>query len=304
MKKPDFFIVGAPKCGTTAMNDYLKQHPDIYIPGKKELHFFGSDLKFNRPRPTEEEYLSYFSGATCEKRVGEASVWYFYSKLSAAEIKRFCPSASILIMLRNPVDMIYSLHSQFLYTGHEDIFDFQVAIDAEQDRKRGLRVPDSPLLRERLFCKEILFYAEVVKYAHQVQRYLDIFGRENVLIILFDDFKSDTAGVYRETLRFLGVNEDFQAVLRIANPNRNYRSIVLQRLLSTHSTKIVRCIGKLMPHRQRLAVRQNLRKFNTRYGPRPPMDPKLKRRLQAEFVSEVERLSEVLGRDLTCWSKD
>src|SRR6266545_5937438 len=146
MRRPDFFIVGAPKCGTTALNDYLKDHPEIFISARKELHFFGSDLVFRGPRRiTEQEYLSFFAPARHEKRLGEASVWYLYSQQAAAEIKAFSPAARIIIMLRNPVDMMYSLHSQRLYNGRETISDFAKALATEEmhgrkewDRKGAL----------------------------------------------------------------------------------------------------------------------------------------------------------------------
>src|SRR3989339_415720 len=137
MRKPDFFIVGAPKSGTTAMCTYLKQHPEIFMPEKKESHFFGTDLNSPRFIRDKKIYLSLFSKAKDERRVGESSVWYLYSKKAASEIKEFSPSASIIIMLRNPVDMLYSQHSQFLYNGNEDIACFEEALNAEQDRRRG-----------------------------------------------------------------------------------------------------------------------------------------------------------------------
>ena len=140
MRRPDFFIVGAPKCGTTAMNDYLKDHPELFIPARKKLHFFGSDLELRRSRRiTTQEYLSYFALARAEKRLGEASVWYLYSQRAAAEIKAFSPAARIIIMLRNPVDMMYSMHSQRLYSGKQDIRDFAEALEVEEERRQGLR---------------------------------------------------------------------------------------------------------------------------------------------------------------------
>ncbi|NLF38083.1 sulfotransferase, partial [bacterium] len=105
MRLPDFFIVGAPKSGTTALHAYLGRHPSIFVPARKEPHFFGSDIvspAFVRDR---DAYLSLFAGATTEARVGEASIWYLYSKRAAREIKEFNPDARIIIMLRNPVDM-------------------------------------------------------------------------------------------------------------------------------------------------------------------------------------------------------
>jgi hypothetical protein len=300
MRKPDFFIVGAPKCGTTAMNDYLKQHPEIFIPEAKELHFFGTDLEFNRPRRTQEEYLSYFAGVKSEKRVGEASVWYLYSRNAANEMKRFSPSADIIIMLRNPVDVLYSQHSQFLYNGNEDIIDFESALNAGDDRKKGLRIPHTASFVEGLF------YRETAKYTPQIQRYLDVFDWENVHIIIFDDFKSDTAKTYRETLRFLEVSLDFQPDFEVVNPNKRVRSIVLRYFYQPPAqTKRWLWLVKafLMPRSVRRALRQGLKQYNTIYVPRPPLDPELRKRLQTEFAPEVERLSQLLGRDLTHWSK-
>src|SRR4051812_43170535 len=108
------------------MNAYLDQHPDIFM-GEKELHFFGNDLKI-KSRITEEEYLSKFINAGNAKIIGEASVWYLYSASAAAEIKAYSPDAKIIIMLREPVELMYSMHSQHLYDGNEDVADFSGAI--------------------------------------------------------------------------------------------------------------------------------------------------------------------------------
>src|SRR5665647_751711 len=113
LKRPDFFIVGAPKCGTTAMNNYLAQHPDVFM-AQKEIHYFGSDLKM-RVKVSESEYLNYFQNAEEKKLIGEASVWYLFSEKAAAEIKAFSPQAKIIIMLRDPIDVLHSLHSQHLF---------------------------------------------------------------------------------------------------------------------------------------------------------------------------------------------
>jgi len=296
MRQPDFFIVGAPKCGTTAMDEYLKQHPEIFMSETKELHFFGKDLKFNCPRITREQYLSHFSKAKMEKRIGEASVWYLHSKTAAREIREFCPSASIIIMLRNPVDMLYSLHSQLLYTGDEDIADFEAALNAESDRKRGLRIPQC------MTPVSALFYRDVVKYTEQVQRYLDVFGQDNVHIIVFDEFKKNTPEIYRKTLRFLGVNPDFQPDFQVVNPNKIVRSKTLRSLL-LHRPKIVKWLGNtFMSCSLRDGLLCLLFRFNARYMPRPSMDSALKQQLVKDFVPEVEKLSHLLNRDLTYWN--
>jgi hypothetical protein len=302
MKGPDFFIVGAPKCGTTAMNDYLKQHPEIYVPDLKDIYFFGSDINSTSRTNTKEKYLSCFSRVNGEKRVGESSVWYLYSKLAATEIQTFCPTAKILIMLRNPIDMIYSLHNQFLYELLEDIIDFQGALDAEEDRKRGLRLPDDKYIRGRHFTKELLFYREVAKYSQQIARYLDIFGRENVHVIIFDDFKRDAAKSYKEVLQFLEVNDSFQPEFHTINANKRLRSIALRKFL-LRRPRVAQWAVKLIPHRLRHDLYHKLQTFNTVKESRPPIDPELRSLLQAEFAPEVEQLSRLLDRDLTYWSR-
>ncbi len=198
MRKPDFFIVGAPKCGTTAISDYLAQHPDVFL-APKELHFFGSDL--NPVRLNEVEYLRLFESASRESRLGEASVWYFYSESVPAEIKNFSPDARIIMSLRNPVDMIYSLHSQLVYSMAEEIEDFERALHAEQQDGRTLRLPVG---------LESFTYAAAGKYCEHVKRYLDTFGPEKVCIVIFDDLKENTPRVYGAVCEFLAVRSAFQ----------------------------------------------------------------------------------------------
>ena len=295
MRRPDFFIVGAPKCGTTALYDYLSQHPEVFVPEKKEIHFFGRDLYAPTYLRDERKYLSLFAGARDEKRVGEASVWYLYSRQSAAEIREFSPGARIIIMLRNPVEMIYSLHSQRLYIGSEDIEDFAEALAAEEERKRGLRLPKNPHLVEGLF------YREVGKYSAQVRRYFEAFGREQVRVIIYDDFKSDAARAYRETCIFLGVDARFEPEIRVLNPNKKVHSKLVRAVLND-PPRIVRSLGKpLTTRRFRQRLLKGLRRLNTNFTPRPPMPEELRRRLQREFAPDVGRLSELLGRDLTHW---
>ena len=305
-KRPDFFIVGAPKCGTTAMAEYLGQHPEIFMPEAKDSHFFGSDIKLinkiNQPpdlfRVNQNTYLSWFSSDMGAKRSGEASVMYLYSRQAAREIKEFNPHADIIIMLRNPVDMIRSLHNHCVFTLNEDLEDLKEALDAEEDRKKGSRIP------ETAYLIDALFYCDVARYYEQVLRYFDVFGREKVHIIIFNDLKKDAVAVYRETLCFLGVSSEFRADLKVINPAKKRRSKKIQRF-------IVNPPGILLPVGEALSrviwVRKTVKKIldnlNSKYENSPSMDLELKKQLQAEFYPDIERLSELIGRDLTHWSK-
>ena len=295
-RQPDFFVVGAPKCGTTAMNGYLRQHHQIFMPERKDISYFGTDLKFERPRISRDEYLSLFREANGALRVGESSVWYLYSRTAAAEIKSFSYAASIIVMLRNPVDMLYAQHSQFLYNCNEDISDFATALEAEPDRKQGKRIP-----RQAHFV-EGLFYRETAQYAEQLQRYFNTFGRKNVHVIIYDDFKQDTAKAYADTLIFLGVDPSFHPTFQIINPNKTLRSRRLQELLVAPPPMLTRIYKQIAPSSLQGQLMKRLKRMNTQHTQRPALDPGLRQRLQVEFQPEIKRLADLLGRDLSSWS--
>jgi len=193
--------------------------------------------------------------------------------------------------------MMYSLHSQRLYNDNENIVDFAEALAAEEDRKRGVR------LYKNAFNTMGFFYRDAARYTPQVQRYLEVFGREQVHIIIFNDFTKNIAQVYSDTCEFLEVDPHFQPKFDIINANKRVRSKVLRSLLR-HPPPAARWFLRLLgPQPVRSGFKGWLRRLNTKYEARPPLDPVLKRRLQEEFLPEVEQLSALLGRDLTHWCR-
>lgn len=297
MYRPNFFIVGAPKSGTTALYHHLRAHPEIFMPRQKELHFFAKDLTSPQYRMDERTYLSHFDQANGAKRIGEAGVWYLYSRCASEEIRQFDPSAKIIAMLRNPVEMVYSYHTQRLFNGTEDIVDFEQALAAEEDRKRGLRLPENP------YPIEALYYHEIALYYEQVLRYLRAFGRENVHIIVFDEFKSDVHSAYRETLDFLGVNSRFEPHLEdsdlMKNASRQVRSRMLRKFLENPPGFVTAPVKLLFPQTLRRQLWMKLRYLNTKWAARSQIDEELKSRLMEYYTPDVEMLSQLLGRDLT-----
>lgn len=293
--RPDFFIVGAPKCGTTMLNDALAGHPEVFVPEAKEIHYFGSDLEWTVPRDDEATYLARFRGAQRYKRAGEASVWYLVSRLAAREIHAFEPAARVIIMLRDPVDVMHAQHSQALWNarGDEDIEDFAEALAAEDDRRSGRRIPPHNTLRQ---C---LYYREIVRFTPQVKRYLDTFGRERVHVVVHEDLVADLAGEQRKVLEFLDVDARVGLGQRVVNPNKVVRSPGLRRALSA----VPEPLKGLVPGSIREELSQRLKRWNTRYERRAPLDPALRAQLDEELADDVERLSELLGRDLTHWTR-
>lgn len=301
MLGPSFFLVGAPKCGTTALCKYLNRHPEVFIPQLKELHYFDTDLKTKNKATSLSDYLDLFAegqGKIC----GEGSPTYLYSKTAAQEIYTFNPDAKIVIMLRNPVDMMYSFHSQHLFNGSsETVPDFETAINLEAERKQGSNIP------ERCVEPQILFYRDFARYANQVERYFQTFGSENVKIILFRDFKQTTADIFRETLEFIGADATFTTDFAAKNSNKKVRNTFLQRLVKYPPSNLLAAGKYLLPIPQsaRRALLEGfklkMKRLNTQKAPRPPLKPELRDRLLQELKPDIQRLAALLDQDLSHW---
>ncbi len=295
IKKPDFFIVGAPRCGTTAMINYLGQHPEIYTPKEKESHHFATDLiPFDDHFRSRENYLKLFNDKKDEKLIGEASVFYLYSKEAAQNLYEFNKNAKIIIMIRNPVDMIYSYYSKLVSNGDENILDFKSALEAEEKRKRGIFIPKNIRFKERLY------YSEVVRFSEQIERYFNIFDKDSVHYVIYDNFKYDTKNEYKKTLEFLNVNPHFQPEFKIFNQNMRIRSNALRDFFK-NPPPWAYLFGKLVPPYMLKFIHNKLDRINIKYVKRKPMDPELRKTLRKQFLPEVQRVSILLGRDLSCW---
>ena len=292
MKKPNFFIVGAKKSGTTAMFEYLKQHPDVYMSDPKEPAYFGKDLNIPDVVMSEAEYMKLFAGARNEKIIGEGSTWYLCSQKAAHDIHDFNPASKILIMLRNPVDMIHSLHSYLIWLGWESIEDFEEALEAEGERRQGRRIPYP------MYPVKPLLYREMVNYSEQVQNYLDVFGREPIKFIIFDDFKKDALGAFRQTCEFLGIDASFEPHIEKINENRSVRNPQLHGILTRPNPKIKHMVRGLMPQKLRASLGEKLISMNSQTSSRAIMPPELRDQLTKEFTPDVERLSQLVERDL------
>jgi hypothetical protein len=295
MPIPDFYIVGAFKCGTTALYDYLRPHPQIFMPFHKEPLFFGDDLTRRYGRMTRAQYEALFADAKPGQRIGEASAWYLYSRSAATEIHAAAPGGKIIVMLRNPVDVMYAQHSQLLFNVEEDIADFGEALDAEPERRAGRRLPPGPLRIENLY------YRESVRFADQLRRYLHAFGRERVHVIVFDDFVADTPGTYRRVLEFLGVDPTFAPDFAVSNPNKRVRFRALQRLVYQPPGPLLRLVPIIRRFPLAHAVRERVLRLNSSAASRPPMDATLRSRLLEEFAPQIRELGELVGRDLSAW---
>ena len=236
-KVPNLFIVGAPKCGTTFLYTYLKKHPDIYFPNFKEPHFFGSDLirKNGAYDLCQKDYNDLFS--TNKKIIGEASTFYIFSKKSAQEIYNHNPKAKIIIMIRNLVDLVHSLHAQFIFSGDEIVEDFSKALDLEKSRLNGKNIPKQTTIVNKLY-----YTTNILSIPNNIKSYIDLFGIENIRFIHLDEIKTNPRKVYKDTLDFLNVDSGFEIdTFKVVNKNKVYKYRIIRDFLKKYSI----LLGKL-----------------------------------------------------------
>jgi Sulfotransferase domain len=294
---PDFVIPGAPRTGTTFMYDYLAQHPQIYMSPIKEPNHFATDLDSGSYLDSltflrdKTRYDDMYDAARPDQLTGEASTWYLYSRQAAANLKANNPATRAVIMLREPVSMLHSLHLRRVYGGSEDLKSFEDALAAEPDRRAGKRIP--PKARN----VKALFYRDVGSYAAQVRRYYDELGRDQVLVLIFEEFRKDPAAAYRSVLEFLGVDADFKPDFDVVNAGLARRSWRLQQMML--SPVVIKTARVVVPMRLRPAVGRTWDRVNSRGEKPAPLDPAVARALREELQPDVDQLEQLIGRDLS-----
>ncbi len=297
-KAPNLFIIGAPKCGTTSMHQYLKQHPQIFMSRIKEPHYFCDDLPGLRRFPGIDNYLNLFDDAKPNQVYrGESTSRYLYSDSAVANIRHFCPDARIIAMLRNPVDLVHSLHAQLLYQFFEDEQDFETAWRLQDDRKEGRRIPK--------YCPEPveLQYGRIAKTGQQIRRLFQTVSRDQVHLVFFDDFQADPKSVYQGVLDFLGLPDDQRTTFERANPHKNYRSDVLAKLLFDPPfplRQIKHGLKKTFGWQETRLV-QWASAILTVPTRRQELCETFRQELTEYFAADVELLESVSGRDLSHW---
>lgn len=304
MKRPNFYVIGAPRCGTTALYTYLRSHPNIFLPEIKELHYFASDFPNIQKVlfKSDDEYLKMFAQANENHvAVGEISPLYMYSKVALRNIKKFNPAVKLIVMVRNPLEFVQSVHQLNLGLLREDEPDLAKAWDLQEIRRQGKRIPAG--------CREpeLIMYGELGSFGKYVEKVFEIFPKEQVLIVLFHEFVKDPKQGYENILSFLGVPSDHRQGFPPVNSNYEHRSKLLGKFL--HPPQIVyRLYMKLLSlsgirfMRFVSQVYGKVEAFNARRVSRASIDLDLYARMQTYFRDDVRKLSELMNRDLSAWT--
>ena len=291
MKKPDFFILGAPKCGTTSMDEWLRSHSRIYM-AEKECHYFDTTHK-NRKATDLDGYHRLFAEATdAQVSVGETSVHYLRSADAVANILNYNSAAQFIVLLRNPMDMVCSWHNHIYMNGLERVRDFETAWHLQEKRAAGECIPKG--------CREVemLYYGKVCSLGEQLQRLYAQVSPDRVHLVFFDDLKENPGRVYRSVLGFLGVSDDDRQKFNPHNPAQTYRLHFIKGLPSE--------LGKLktkMGMRKGFGVLNYLAAKNIMVKQCMPLSSQMRQTLAQYFKDDIDLLSRLSGRSLNHWTE-
>jgi len=308
---PEFFIVGHPKCGTTALYEMLMAHPQIYMPKSKEPWFFATELLTRTPpRPTGtpqnlDEYRDWFDGARPEQIVGEASAMYLWSQVAAQNIAAARPDAKIIAFFREPAAFLRSLHMEWVQIYVETETDFRTALALEPERREGRAVG------RHTYWPQAVLYSDYVRYVEQLDRYRAVFAPEQILTLIYDDFRADNEGTLKRVLEFLGVDDAVALPRREANPTVKVRSRALHELIHAVSVghgptsqAVKSAVKSVTSHRMRRRALYLTQKRLVFTRPEEP-EHELMTELRRRYRDEVLALGEYLERDLvSLWGYD
>jgi hypothetical protein len=270
---PNFLIIGAMRSGTTSLTRYLRSNPQVFMAQPKELHFF--DFEYDQG---EDWYRRHFEDAGDVHAVGEATPNYLYLEEAMPRLAALVPDARLVAILRNPVDRAYSHYWHNRSVGREEL-SFEEALTSEPERIRS----DDP--HPRAYWS----YVDRGRYVHQLRRVRDLYPRDSLRVLLFDDLLSEPEETYRSTCRFIGADPDHRPP-ELGEPVNGF---------VTFRSRTLRSITQRMPRSARRAVGR----LNARSESYPPMSAATREGLVDGFRADNAALARWLGRDLSEWDR-
>lgn len=303
MKQPNFLIIGAGKSGTTALYSYLSQHPEIFMSPVKETNFFaleGEDVSHDPDDHLQmkhypwsvtnwNQYLDLFVQAGNAKAIGEASPMYLYSKKAADAIKNRLPDVKLIVILRQPVDRLYSRYLHLARENRLPSSEFSDALD-----QSTIWWQRNDLVNEG-------------RYASNLKYYLEVFGKDQIKVIFYEDFKKYTGEVLKDLFLYLNVNPDVKIDLDFETnvsgfvKNKSWDRIIGQQSSAKELLKQL-APGVLNLLRDNHYAQKWLNKLRAKNLDRPKLDRNL-RSLMTEriYKSEIIELQQLLHKDLSHW---
>jgi len=290
LRKPDFFIAGAAKSGTTSLWVYLKQHPEIFMPAKlvsKEpsyyCHGYGAT--------DYQDYCSLFQDAGPGQMAGEASTAYLAAPESPGWIREDVPDAKIIIVLRNPVDRAYSLYRWMVNHGYESTHPFEKALSMESKRMNDASFEAS---NPQYFYNYLYFHSGL--YSQQIERYQSAFPDAQLKIILLDDLKNKPEQVVKDVFSFLGVDDTFKPEIKVHNKAELKPALIgmhmaLKAISDRHKyTRIDRVVSHLFS--------MNMKLLKLRW---PRLAQETRQELLEKYKADISKTEGLIRQDLSAW---
>jgi hypothetical protein len=293
-ERPDFVIAGAAKCGTTALFEYLRRHPGIFIPPVKEPKFFCSDLKTTGGVYTLDDYRALFADAPADCVTGEATTLYLYSRIAIEKIMAHNPWTKVIVMLRHPVDAAHSLYAAGWSHRLENVASFEEAWRVQAARLAGeLLPPGWP-------DPATLQYGAMYRYAEQVRRLFEHVPPQQRHIIVYEEFFADPRPHYQRLLEFLQVPPQEHCDFTVVNPAMGYRSAWLERLLREPPRRLRGLYESMRPLFRATGLHPAgiVWGLNSTPRPRPALNAAFRAEIDRYFAPDIAELEGLLGRPL------
>lgn len=286
MRLPNFLVIGAYKAGTTSLYFYLKEHPDVFMSPLKEPRYFAYDATNPKHRESSsfpiksmEAYRDLFSGVSKQQAVGEASPGYLHSRRAASAIRAQIPDAKLIVSLRNPVDRTASVYTMLSGSGKE---------------KRPL---EEALQNDTELVRSSLYYEDI-------RHYMDLFGKDTLKILLFDDLEADALAVMRDVYGYLKVDAGFRPNVSVRhNPGAKTHSTIMRKVQKIYrgSAHLRRTMRSIVPYSLRRRVagigRQEIKTASL-------ISADARARLAAYYRDDILKLQPLIDRDLGVWLGD
>jgi hypothetical protein len=300
-QRPNVFVVGFPKCGTTALHEYLVTHPNVHMCFPKEPHFFIEDIWHRRIAETEADYLELFSGAAPEASVLlDSSALHIYSEEALRRIHEFNPQARLIVMLRRPRDMVVSLHRYLLRVFCECEEDFGEAWRMQADRRAGARLPRD--------CRApwLLQYERMGRMGTHVRALLRVWPREQVKFIRSDAFVRAPLQTYKSILSFLELPYDGRTEFPRVNEGGQWRSRWLGKMMIDYWPIVSRTVArsKWLRGIRKTSIFLAIWRMSSEGGRTEPPPAAEHKELDGVFRGEVLMLAQSTGLDLSDWLQE
>lgn len=290
MKKPNTFLIGGPKCGTTSLYWYLRSHPSVFAPANKEPHYFSNDLRHGQVAKLVDYETLYADAKKDTKIVIDASVYYLYSRVAVANILEYCAAPKFIVMIRNPIEMAHALFAEERYAGHEDIDDFRTAWEAQEERRLGRRIPKG--------CREpkMLLYGDVCALGRQLSALAARVDLSNIHFVFLEDIASGYERVAMNICQFL----DIEYLPELSFEKKNVRKSVRSRMILDVLKRANR-IKNLLGIKLNTGWYGRLHQLNTKSEQHRSPDPDTRKSMIEYFSDDVRLLETITQRNLASW---